>query len=238
MNFALDIIIVAILIAAVAIGYKSGFVKMAMRSLKFFIAFVLARIFGPLLANPIYTRWIEPGFTSKVTENLNNILGNGSLQQMVEDPNRPEEFTNILSKYGVGLPDIQEWLKDKVYQGTASVNEYVAGKLVEPIGRGIAGLIAFVLIFVVSLILLIIITVMMDKAAKLPGLNLINKLGGMLFGFVCGMLIGYVFVLLASYILPYLAANTSMNSIETVVDGTIFFKWFYNFSPFGFLMRR
>lgn len=228
MNAVLDIIIVGIIIFCVFVGYKNGFVKTVMNFISFIIAFIMAKTFSPPLSLFIYSGWIKPNFVAGVTEQIEKFLSPSiNLDSLVRNPNPPHNFITMLEGYGVDLPHVDEWINEAVSKGAANLNEYVATNLVEPVARGIADFLSFTAILIVSLLLLRIVTSLINRAAKLPGLNFINSTGGILLGFIYGMALCSIFVFLAYYVLPYLSANTAMSPVASVINDTVFFKWFY-----------
>jgi len=236
MNAVLDIIIIGIVIFCVAMGYRNGFVKTVMNFLSFVIAFFMAKTFSPTLSSFMYANWIKPNFADKAAAQLTKFLSPSvNLDSLVQ--NQQNDFVKMLDSYGVKLPDVKSWMNDAAAKGAASINDYVTEKLVEPVAKGISDFIAFAGILLACLLLLKIAVYLINKAVKLPGLNVINKTGGIVLGLLYGIIISYIFVLLAYYVLPYLAANNAINSAEAVMEDTIFFKWLYNNSPINYIMN-
>jgi len=236
MNAVLDIIIIGIIIFCVAMGYRNGFVKTVMNFLSFIIAFFMAKTFSPQLSDFMYESWIKPNFADKAAAQLAKFLSPSvNLDSLVQ--NQQNDFIKMLEGYGFKSPDVKGWMTDAAAKGAANVNEYVSEKLVEPVAKGISDFVAFAGILLACLILLKIATSIINKAVKLPGLNMLNKIGGILVGVLYGLIASYIFVLLAYYVLPYLAANTAISSVPSVVEDTIFFKWLYNNSPINYIMN-
>ena len=238
MNAVLDIIIVGLIIFCVALGYRNGFVKTVMNFLSFIIAFFMAKTFSPPLSEFMYSKWIEPNFADKAAAQIEKTLGSGNLTNLVNDtsPSPPNEFVKMIEGYGFKLPDVKGWINDAIGKGADSVND-VSSKLAQDVAKGISDFLAFVIILAISLILLKMATMLLNKAFKLPGLNILNRTGGILLGLLYGIVLSYLFVLLAYYVLPYLAANTAISSVPAVVNDTIFFKWFYGHSPINYIMN-
>jgi len=221
MNAALDILIIGILIFCLAMGYKNGFVKTVMSVLSFFISFVLAKTFAPGLAGHINSNWIMPNFADKAAEQLTRLLPpDGGLEKLIRD--QPSEFLNILKSYGL---DVQAWLAEAAEKAGSEVDR-AAKNIVGAVASGISYFLAFLAILLLAFALLKIVSVVIDKAVKLPGLNLVNRAGGTLLGLLYGIVVSYIFVYLAYYVLPYLAANEAISSVPDTVGNTIFFKWF------------
>ena len=239
MKAVLDIIIVCVIIVCVALGYKKGFVKTVMNLLSSVIAFLMAKVFSPPLANLIYSGWIKPSFISSVTAQIESFLTkNISLGSLVgSDKPPPDNFVKMLENYGFKIPNVQEWLNEAVSKGADNVNEFVAEKIVEPVALGISTFIAFAAILIASLILLKIITLLLSKAVELSGLKSINKLGGTVLGLIYGLLLAYIFVFLAYNALPFLSANTPVGPAEEIINGTFFFKLLYEHSPVNYIMN-
>ena len=234
MNAILDILIIGIIIFCIAMGYKNGFVKTVMNFLSFIIAFFMAKTFSPPLSDFMYSSWIKPNFADKAAVQIQNLLPpNGDVNNLVQD--KPDGFMKMLEGYG--MPDIQKIISDAASKTGDELTKYVAEHIVEPVAKGISDFLAFVIVLAISLILLKIATMLLNKAFKLPGLNIINRTGGIILGLLYGIVLSYIFVLLAYYVLPYLAANTAISSVDAVVGDTIFFKWFYSHSPINYIMN-
>ena len=232
----MDIIIIGLIIFCVAMGYKNGFVKTVMNFLSFVIAFFMAKTFSPPLSDFMYSTWIKPNFADKAAAQLEKLLSPSvNVNSLVQ--NQQNDFVNMLKGYGFDLPDVNKWINEAAAKGADNINGYITTNMVEPVAKGISDFLAFTAILLASFILLKIATSLLNKAFKLPGLNLFNRIGGIFLGLLYGIILSYIFVLLAYYVLPYLAANTAISSVPAVVDDTIFFKWFYNHSPINYIMN-
>jgi uncharacterized membrane protein required for colicin V production len=232
MNALFDIIIVIIIIFCVGFGYKNGFVRTIMNFLTFAAAFFTARGFAPQFSDYLYTGHIKPNFVSSAVSHLEKFLTqNINLSDLANDANPPENFTSMLRGYGVDLPDVQGWIREAGSVGAEGMKEYVAANLVEPIAKQFSYFLAFILILAAVLILLRVAVNIIDSLVKLPGLNFMNKTGGILLGLVYGIIVCYIFVFLASHAMPYLEANGAVNSWAEIRNDTIFFKWFHENSP-------
>jgi len=221
MNAVLDILIIGILIFCVAMGFKNGFIKTVMSVLSFFIAFIAAKTFSPGLAEYINVNWIMPNFADKAAEQLTKLLpSSGGFEKLVRD--QPSDFLNILKRYGV---DVSKWLEEAAQKADNEIGK-AASDIVETVAGSVSYFLAFAAILLAAFIALKIVSALAVRAFKLPGLNLINRAGGIILGLLYGIVISYIFVYLAYYVLPYFAANAVINSVLDTVDNTIFFKWF------------
>jgi len=232
MSALFDIIIVVIIIFCVAFGYRNGFVRTIMNFLSFIIAFFTARQFAPQLADYLYTSHIKPNFASGASNQIESFLSpNVDLNALANNANPPENFINMLRGYGFGLQDFQRWLGEAGSRGAEGAREFIAANLAAPVARQFSYFLAFVLILAAVLILLKIAVNIIDSLASLPGLNFMNKSGGILLGLVYGIAVSYIFVFLATFFMPYLEANNVVGSWMEIRNGTVFFRWLYENSP-------
>jgi uncharacterized membrane protein required for colicin V production len=203
-----------------------------MNFLSFAAAFFTARTFAPGFSDYLYAGYIKPNFVSAAAANLEKFLTqNINLSDLANNANPPENFVSMLRGYGVGLPDVQGWIKEAGSVSAEGMKEFVAANLVEPVAKQFSYFLAFILIFAAVLILLKVAVNIIDSLVKLPGLNFMNKTGGILLGLVYGIAVCYIFVFLASYFLPYLEASEVIDSWAETRNGTVFFKWLYENSP-------
>jgi hypothetical protein len=162
-----------------------------------------------------------PNFAEKAAAQLTKLLpSEGGIDKLISD--QPSDFLNILKSYGL---DVQKWLAETAEKAGNEV-EKIAKNIVESVARGISYFLAFTAILLVSFIIFKIISAFINKAVKLPGLNLVNRAGGIFLGLFYGIVISYIFVYLTYYVLPYFAANAVISSVLDTVENTIFFKWF------------
>ena len=242
MNALFDIIIVGIIIFCVAFGYKNGFIRTIMNFASFLAGFFMARTFAPQFSDYLYTNHIKPNFVSAAADRIENFLTqNIDLNALANNASPPDNFVSMLRGYGFDLPDVQKWLQEA---GTGAADnldglkEFVASNLVEPAAKQFSYFLAFILILAAVVILLKIAVNVIDSLVKLPGLNFMNKTGGILLGIVYGIAVCYAFVFLASYFMPYLEARGAAESWAETRNGTIFFKWFYENSPLDSILER
>ncbi|MCL2098829.1 MAG: CvpA family protein [Oscillospiraceae bacterium] len=232
MSALFDIIIVIIIIFCTAFGYKNGFIRTIMNFLSFLAAFFMARTFAPYFSDYLYASHIKPGFVSAASEQLEKFLTqNIDLKDLADNAAPPDNFISMLRGYGFDLPDVQAWLREAGTNTAENIKEFVASNLVEPLAKQFSYFLAFIIILAAALILLKIAVNIIDSLVKLPGLNFMNKTGGIMLGLVYGIAVCYIFVFLASHFMPYLAANRVIDSWIDTKDGTIFFKWLYENSP-------
>lgn len=237
MNALLDIALLAILLICIIIGYKKGFVRTVFGFLSFIVAFLTAKYLSPPLSAFLFEKYVRPALSDRLVEDLASIIGKGvenlNLNKLITE--QPNEFINKITGYGSNVNEVSKWVETSVKSGASNVNNFVATNVVTPVSRSVSDFIAFTAVFVAALIILNIFLLILNHIVKLPGLNLINRVGGVLLGVLSGVLWAYVFVFLMSLILPYFVAQQGIDSAASVINDTIFFKWLYENSPMSLL---
>ena len=228
----MDIIVVCIVILCIALGYRNGFVKTVMNFLSFIIGFWVAKTFSGNFSDYIYSKHIQPNFAEKAVERIEGFLTkNIDLNYLVKTANPPENFETMVKGYGFNLDFVSDWLNEAASKKGDELTKFIADKIVEPVSRSISYFLAFTAILLAVIILLRIAAIVIDRLVKLPGLNLLNRTGGILLGSLYGIALCYIFVYLTSYVLPYFVAQNAINSSAEIINDSIFFKWFYENSP-------
>lgn len=200
----IDIIIAAVMVLIIAIsafiGMKKGFIRMIAGFVEYVVSFLLAYVFCSKLA--VYVKKIP--FIAK----------------MVTDTEMPSLEGMTL---GEKIKFVVDYIVDNVIAKGADQASLEAAAIVKNyIASIISTAIAFILIFVVTLLLQKLIVLLLDLAAKAPGLKQINGGLGFVFGLVCGSfwtwLLANIFVRTA---LPILCAKFPETFTEALASGAV-----------------
>lgn len=165
MGIIVDLIIVGIVLLSVFLGYRKGFVSLAIKLCAFIIAIAVTFIFYQPISNFVIN-------TTQIDEMLENTIIEKATDMMQEDPN--SEMTNSLiesAKQGV-LPETARALAINIVSGAV-----------------------ILILFIGIRIALIFVTALANAVAKLPIINQFNKTGGIAYGLLRGVLIVYVALL-------------------------------------------
>ncbi len=163
----LTIVVIVFLIAEVLIGLKKGFVKMALSLFAMIIALVITSAAGPYVKSRLneYTSWQTNIQTSIQTS------FDGYLEEQVEAM-EPEQENEVLDK--LPIPEVLTGLlKDNnnssVYEklGVDTLTGYVSAYLANMIMTAIA----YVVTFIIALIVLKIIFHFLHLVTRIPGLK-------------------------------------------------------------------
>lgn len=215
----IDIIIAAVMVLIIAIsafiGMKKGFIRMIAGFVEYVVSFLLAYVFCSKLA--VYVKKIP--FIAK----------------MVTDTEMPSLEGMTL---GEKIKFVVDYIVDNVIAKGADQASLEAAAIVKNyIASIISTAIAFILIFVVTLLLQKLIVLLLDLAAKAPGLKQINGGLGFVFGLVCGSfwtwLLANIFVRAA---LPILCAKFPETFTEALASGAVI-TFFLKINPVSLVLN-
>lgn len=182
------IVVLAILIINGLMGMKAGLIKTVFSLFSMIIAVVLTLWVSPYINN--YMRNsdnIYEGISSKVVKMLpfseKEIVDKGQ-EEFIQELSLPQSLKDSLIKNNTA----------KVYKEMAidSFQDYVSNYLTGVIINGMA----FIITFVIVLILLWVICFALNIVSKLPLLNQINKTAGLVAGLVHGLVVVWIFFIL------------------------------------------
>lgn len=177
MGIIVDIIILAILVLSIFLGYRKGLVELSIKLFAFLIAIVVTLILYKPVANFIIDH-------TTIDDKIQN-----TIMQKAED-----------------AIDQTSKLSDNEYiQGTANnvANDIKNNMLPEEAHNltvNIINLVVMIVLFLVIKIALRFVTAIANLVAKLPILNQFNKLGGSLYGLIRGLLVIYVVLMIVNFV--------------------------------------
>ena len=211
----IDIIIAAVMVLIIAIsafiGMKKGFIRMIAGFVEYVVSFLLAYVFCSKLA--VYVKKIP--FIAK----------------MVTDTEMPSLEGMTL---GEKIKFVVDYIVDNVIAKGADQASLEAAAIVKNyIASIISTAIAFILIFVVTLLLQKLIVLLLDLAAKAPGLKQINGGLGFVFGSFWTWLLANIFVRAA---LPILCAKFPETFTEALASGAVM-TFFLKINPVSLVLN-
>lgn len=210
---ALTIVVIITFLVFMGLGFARGLVKSIFKIVLTALAILLAYLLSPIISNVIveYTNidnsirnkiyaTIEKKVEEQIKEEMSDSFGEMddvvsnqlTEQYLEEEPNRNSQIEFIQN---MELPEfLQKALIDNNHSemkqeiGVTSFYDYVSTYL----ARMIVNAIGFFCTFLLLNLLFNVTLLLLNMVMKLPGLNMVNRLGGALFGFVEALLIVWV----------------------------------------------
>ncbi len=209
MGIILDIVILAILILSIVMGYKKGLIGVVFS----LCALIVAIIVTIILYNPITNLVIK---NTQIDDNIKNAIIENGIIEKSESEDKDEK--KQLNEY------IQKYVTDGVTDATNNAIEKTAGVVAEKVvSVGVA-----ICLFVVVRIALILLKFIAEGIAELPIIKQCNKAGGIAYGVLRGMIVIYGLLALAFFILSL----TNSQTIGNTIDSSIVTKFLYTHNIF------
>lgn len=221
MNIIIDLALVGILALCVLNGYKKGLIMGISGILALIVAFYGANLIAETFSSE---------FTSMIEPMIRDLVG-GAVEETKEelpadqDNGEGEVYQisyNSLKKLGIlesAAEKLAEELKDEVREVGSSLKSAIVHKL----SSAIAYVATLIIVFILIIIIFKLLANVLNFAFKLPGLNLINGIGGAALGLIKGMLLLFIITWAARFI-GFLVPGS-------VVEKTVALKWLMNNNP-------
>ncbi|MBR3847835.1 MAG: CvpA family protein [Oscillospiraceae bacterium] len=209
-----DIVAVAIVLVSALIGRRRGFIKTLSWIIAVALSFSLASYFADIAAPVVSEKYVVPHLTSRVEENIET--------DSEPAPQSPGEYSEFFKK--LGIPE------SIVTDATGEISKVLTQSFTEPlkalthnIAYKLTRTILFVIFFLILLLVISLLLKIVNLAAKIPGLNFINKL----LGLILGLILGYLIVIILSLILT----KTGTFLTGEILEETVVLKFLCSFFP-------
>ncbi|MBE5954225.1 MAG: CvpA family protein [Lachnospiraceae bacterium] len=213
----ITIVVLLVFLVFIGLGFARGLIKSIFKIVITALAMLLAYLISPIISgliieytnidnsirNKIYTT-IEEKVEEKIREEVSENIGqlDGALaeqltqQYLEQEPNRNTQIDFIQNM------KIPEFLKKALIDnnhsemkqeiGVTTFYDYVSTYL----ARMVVNAIGFFCTFLFLMLLFNVTLLLLNMVMKLPGLNMVNRLGGAAFGFVEALLIVWIVFIL------------------------------------------
>lgn len=193
-SIIIDVAVVAFIWIFASLGYKKGLV----RTLYGFVSFLVSAILTAVMYKPVSEWILKLDFVKKWTERISSYI-----VEMIAD--------------GV-TSQLPEWMWNFAGGGSAT---WTVG---DALASLVVGILCVVVVFIIVKLALTLFVGVLDAVMKLPLLNSVNRLGGVIFGLLKGVVI--VWIICAALIL--FMSTDMFNGINNAIQSTAITKYFYN----------
>ena len=171
MGILVDIIIVAVVVLSTVLAYKKGLIAQAIKLCAVIIAIIATLLFYRPVANFIIN-------TTNIDETIQNSIYERAYEVSTQRKNGEDAEKDLIE--GAKLAGIQQTSREWSIQ--------------------IINVGVILILFFGIKIALRFVTALADAVAKLPILNKLNKVGGLIYGILRGIVIVYACLLLISFV--------------------------------------
>ncbi len=203
MSIIVDLVILAIIVLCIILGYYRGLTGSLIKILSFVLSIVIAFVlFIPISNLVIENTQIDESLEQSIRE---MIIGN----EQNEENNMPEAITDYISQ--------------KVEQAADDAKAAVVDSTSRDVAETIVKAGTWIVLFIVARILLIFLKFITSLIARLPIIKQFDKLGGIAYGLIEGLIIVYLLLALVSFIAP-MFDNSIITEIKDSFVGSIFYN--------------
>ena len=203
MGILLDIIIIAILLISVVLGYKKGLINVAFN----LCAFIIALIITLVLYRPITNFVID---NTEFDEKIESVIIEKGITNGEENTTEDGTLNKYIEEYVMKSVDNT---KNEIVKSTATI-----------IAEKIIGIVVMIALFIVIRILLIFAKAIINGIANLPIIKQFNELGGLLYGILRGIVIVYGILTIMFIVISMNNNGVLANSIDTSIISKILYE--------------
>lgn len=228
----IDAVTAAILIGFVLWGAHQGLLRSLTGLLTVVVALVGAGLIAGALAAPA-ARLAGPLIQEHIRTQVDEAMAVQSSQQVqmpevdIDEDDGGFDIDDLLALMGLD-EDVRESLLGDIQEKAADTGEAIASAVVESLVQSLLYGVLFLLSFLILLVLLKLAVRALDLVMKLPGLHLLNSLGGAIIGLIQGALLVFLAVWIArrlgvsfetesvaeTHILYFFTTNTPLSALS------------------------
>lgn len=226
MSALLDILIIVIIVFSIFIAAKRGFIRALLGGASFIIAVVVSL----LLISPVKSFLINTSVAQNARESISDTLaGFVSSDSDNYDPALLENnssFSTMISVFGIDQSELrekwEEWRHENTEKLRADLEEYIS----EPVVNSVITVIAFLILFIGTTLILKLAVFLLDRFFQLPVLKQANTFLGVLLGVILALIRVYLFVAVINVLLPYGQQLNWQFFSQIHAEETLLFGWF------------
>lgn len=211
MGIIIDLIIVAIFIVCIGIGYFKGLTGSLLKIVSFVLALVIAFVLFKPVANFIvdHTNW---------DENLEQ-----SIKEMLIKENEPEEKEQIQEEQS--MPDvITNYINEAIEKAGTDAKNAIVESTAREVAVTIINTGVLISLFLISRIILLLVKGLAELLTKLPVIKQFDKIGGILYGLIEALVITYVILAIVSFVSPMLAGTPIVKGMQESYVGSMMYN--------------
>lgn len=210
MSLAIDAILLFSAVFIIWAGASRGFVRSVMSLVSTVAALFAAYAYTPMLAAYIKEKYLAERITNGIYETLKSLALDTetdfyNLDRLTVD--LPESLLSILDRYNVNLSGFLDKIRG-ITVGTEETVRGLAEEVADPTAGVLSSSLAFLLLFIGTLVVLQILTTLLDVIFNLPAVRSANLLLGFLFGALEAAVVALALTVLLSTLV------TALGSIE------------------------
>lgn len=202
MGIIVDLIIIAVVLLFIFIGYKKGLTGSLIKLLSFIIAVVLAFVLYKPVANMVIEK-------TEIDENIKEAITRTFNQENDDESTNKNESSTMLENINNEIENATNEAKTVVIEETTKTIINVASAIV---------------IYTVVRIILLIISIFVNQITKLPLIKQVDEIGGIIYGAVEGIVIVYIILSIISLTSVIWSDNILLTAVTKSALGNLLYN--------------
>ncbi len=204
MGILMDLIIIAILVLSIIMGYKKGLINVVFNIFAFFIALIATIILYRPVANIIINN-------TEIDDKIKSAIIN----------NTTEEKQSEESSSNTGM---QKYIEDAIKNTADEAKSQVIETVANTVSIRAVEILTSIILFIVIRAVLIVLKVFTQAIANLPLIKQFNELGGVVYGIAKGLVIIYIILT----IMYFVVSINGKGNIAEAINNSYITKILYN----------
>ena len=204
MGILMDLIIIAILVLSIIMGYKKGLIKVVFNIFAFFIALIATIILYRPVSNIIINN-------TEIDDKIKSAIIN----------NTTEEKQSEESSSNTGM---QKYIEDAIKNTADEAKSQVIETVAKTVSIRVVEILTSIILFIVIRAVLIVLKVFTQAIANLPLIKQFNELGGVVYGIAKGLIIVYIILT----IMYFVVSINGKGNISEAINNSYITKILYN----------
>lgn len=210
MSIIIDIVIVAILLLCIFLGYKRGLASSVLNILSFILAIIIAI----LLYKPV-SDWVIQN--TQIDETIENAIIESLSRKVNEEGNISEEATDLptdmVNYINGAIQDVATEAKDTAL---VAASHQISMTIIQ---AGVA-----IIVFILAKVILMVVKLLTKFVTNIPIIKQVNEIGGLIYGVLQGVTIIWILLALISLISPMIQDGELLQNIQKAAIGNFFYE--------------
>ena len=228
MFVAIDLILIAVWAFVIWRSARRGFIRSVIELVGWFLALMLAIWISGLIANAIYTSFIEPQFIKGVQSSVTSFAND----HINDDVSAIRDSLPFYLRGVFSDADLSRSITSELSKGSAAAATAIA----ETLRPALVSIISVMLTFLLMIPLMILVRIAakyINKVFNLPVIGTINRVLGGILGFFKGILVIYIFVIVINVFMDMSQSKSFLFFTQSAIDRTVLFATLQSLNPFN-----
>lgn len=225
MGIIVDLIIIAIFIICIILGFKKGLTGSLLKIISFVLALIIAFILFKPVSNFVvdHTNWDET-LEQAIRQML---IEENSQTENLQVQNEQIKQTEVADEENVKKQSMSEVMINYINEAVENAGTEAKNTIIDSTARNVAVTIinvgVLIVLFLISRIVLMLIKGLTQLITKLPVIKQFDKLGGIVYGLLESLIVIYVILAILSFASPLIAETGIIQAVENSFIGSIMY---------------